>query len=76
MRLATLTLLLATLTALAVSGGPQPCRSKQFIKRIGIHVLCELEKGHRGLHQKRTPGYGLTKWDGKGNARTVGEGRK
>ena len=74
----TLAVILAvlTLTAIAVSGGPQPCRSKQFIKRIGIHVLCELEKGHRGLHQKRTPGYGLTKWDGKGNARTLGEGRK
>ena len=64
MRLATLTLLLATLTALAVSGGPEECRSRCFIKQTGLRVLCELPKGHGKRHKRTVKNYGVVEWDG------------
>ena len=53
-----------TLTALAVSGGPEECRSRCFIKQTGLRVLCELPKGHGKRHKRTVKNYGVVEWDG------------
>lgn len=60
MRLTLILAALLTLTALAVSGGPERCQSRVRFK--GVVWQCERERGHGKGHTVEIPRRGTLMW--------------